>query len=368
MYSARVPGNSSRFFQNEGEAKNQPHGQMRLDWNSELGLFKNNAFDESVISHDAYYCTSVATMSGNIDIPTSSYICDVIEKYDLWKSRIVDIGCGQGEFVNWLRGKGLNAIGFDPVLSYEADYLVREYWTPSSARADLFVMRCVLPHIDSPWEFLNSLFDANSDAKVLIEFQDLDWILRNKVWWQISHDHVNSFRVRDFVEKYDLKEHGSFSNGEWSWVVLSKKTVTTSIINYDPTQSNLEITGIRNRLRSLEVFRTESLNTVSKLWNNRLSELVIWGAAGKGIVLADALSRSGISGVKATDSDANRWGKYLECSGIFVSNPNEIAEILESESFVIVSNPNHVEVIKNWVNTKCEVGTFNELTEFLSRS
>jgi hypothetical protein len=365
MYSSIVPGNSSRFFDNEIEARKQPHGQMLLDWDAKLGLFKNYAFDETLISHDAHYCTSVVEMNGKPDIPTSNYICDLIEKKGLWESQIVDIGCGQGEFVEWLRSKGLKTIGFDPVLNNESNYLVSEYWTPSSAQADLFVMRCVLPHISGPWEFLNSLFEANPNSKVLIEFQDLKWILSKQIWWQISHDHVNSFTVRDFDEKYDLEETGSFSNGEWSWVLISKQASTKKL---KCATNEGETSHFSEKLMSLEELRSRSLEVVRSLAGNRLSELVIWGAAGKGIVLADAMSSSEIPGIIATDSDVNRWGKYLECSGVFVRNPNEIAEILNAESFVIVSNPNHVEVIKRWVNSKCEVGTFNDLTNFLSIS
>ena len=85
---------------------------------------------------------------------------------------------------------------------------------------DLYVMRCVLPHIQRPWEFLGEIAESAPRALVLVEFQRLEWIIENKIWHQLSHDHIYLFSLEDFSSRYKIHESGSFSNGEWGWVLL----------------------------------------------------------------------------------------------------------------------------------------------------
>jgi 2-polyprenyl-3-methyl-5-hydroxy-6-metoxy-1,4-benzoquinol methylase len=99
--------------------------------------------------------------------------------------RTIDVGFGQGEFVKSLRELGVEAIGFDPVLRHEDEFLFARYWdAEDSPQADIIVMRCVLPHIPQPWKFLEEIATHQKSALVLIEFQKLEWSLRNKSWYQ----------------------------------------------------------------------------------------------------------------------------------------------------------------------------------------
>ena len=83
---------------------------------------------------------------------------------------VVDIGCGQGEFVKKLRKINVNAIGFDPALRKPTDFLYRQYFDPGVNHFDhpniIFVLRCVLPHIHNPFEYLNKIFEVSPDAQV----------------------------------------------------------------------------------------------------------------------------------------------------------------------------------------------------------
>lgn len=84
-----------------------------------------------------------------------------------------------------LRELGVEAIGFDPVLRHEDEFLFARYWdAEDSPQADIIVMRCVLPHIPQPWKFLEEIATHQKSALVLIEFQKLEWSLRNKSWYQ----------------------------------------------------------------------------------------------------------------------------------------------------------------------------------------
>ena len=145
--------------------------------------------------------------------------------------QVIDIGCGQGEIVSKLEGVGISAIGFDPTLRQTSSNLIKHYYSAESLRANdlhnsnalhIFVLRCVLPHINNPLEFLNDIFNEFPASKIYLEFQNLDIILKSKAWYSFMHDHVNYFTIDSF-RSYNIIDSGNF--GEWSWVCLGARSL-----------------------------------------------------------------------------------------------------------------------------------------------
>ena len=217
-----VPANSSRFFQDYSEAVSQPEGIVHLFWDQVGEIIVNQDYVAELIKFDSQYCTAVSSIGTKNIIPTLTYFDKVLQFFDCLP-RVIDIGCGQGEFVYELRKRHINAIGFDPVLRSNTSFLQSKLWEPSDKPGDLYVMRCVLPHIQNPWKFLNQIFISAPRAKVLIEFQRIEWILEQQIWYQVSHDHVNLFSLNDFNVKYKVFDSGTFSNGEWGWVLIGSQ-------------------------------------------------------------------------------------------------------------------------------------------------
>lgn len=215
-----VPGNSSRFFKKYSDAVNQPLGKIHLVWNQKDEIVANQEYDVNLVKYDAQYCTSVSAIGTKYSIPTLTYIDQVLQSVKE-SPVVIDIGCGQGEFVYELRSRGIDALGFDPVVRSINSFLYSKHWESSDATGDLYVMRCVLPHIQNPWQFLGQIAECNPEALVLIEFQRVEWILEHQIWYQVSHDHVNLFSINDFHKRYEVVDSGTFSNGEWGWVLIN---------------------------------------------------------------------------------------------------------------------------------------------------
>jgi hypothetical protein len=232
--------------------------------------------------------------------------------------------------VNAIRDQGVDAIGFDPVLHHENEYLFARYWdAKDSPQTDLIVMRCVLPHIPQPWKFLDQIATYQKSAMILIEFQKLEWILRNKCWYQFCHDHVNQFAMFDFQSRYEVLLQGSFANNEWGWVLFSpnsRRRVTPNVCAQE-----LEI-------QELFDARTQFLLDLKRSNRRRF----IWGAAAKGAVLSDACHQVGGRPTKAIDANPHKWSRFLEGSGIQVIAPAQCGEILTADAEVWVANPNHL--------------------------
>ena len=275
-----------------------------------------------------------------------SYINQVLKNLTL-QSLIIEIGCGQGELVEHLVINGFNAIGFDPALQLPNHYLHKSLYDPghkTNLPVGLFILRCVLPHIREPWEYLQALFYQNPDAKILIEYQRIEFMIKHKLWFNLGHSHVNQFTLQDFKSRFNVLNHGEFSNGEWQWVLIAINSANPLVLSKD-----IEFP-----------FRYEIINLVeekNKFLNRAGSfgPIALFGAAGKGIVLAEALIKSGAHLINAIDSSKFRSNKFLEVSGVQVVLPEKAIKLLPTDTKVLVCNPNHIGEAKNILRNKFEI-------------
>ena len=276
----KVPANASRYFNSFELAVQQPIGKIQITYDEVENYYYNSQFDSSLNLYDIYYYTKDSFQLLN----SINIFYSLIKKFNLLN--IIDIGCGQGEYVQKLHELNINAIGYDPTLREPSDNLRKEYFNPEQIEdksEKTFVMRCVLPHIANPFMYINSLFSRSPKSKVYIEFQRLEWILENKAWNSISHEHVNLFMIKDFEERYNIIESGIFSEGEWGYVLFSKSE-----------ENKLKVTPgsagqSDGQFRMLFESRRQQLSQLL----NMDKPILIYGAAGKGIIFSYAYKSNG---------------------------------------------------------------------------
>ncbi len=320
-----IPANCSRYFDNLTEAISQPTAYIKLAVDSSKSFVFNSEFNSALIMHDKNYCTdNPFQLQYSFDNFVS--LRSLLPK----ELKVIDIGCGQGEFVASLKMIGINATGFDPVLRYPNNYLYKEYFNPDLKRINqldsVYTFRCVLPHIQNPFDFLNKIFEISPNSLCYIEFQDGDFIADNKIWSQISHDHVNYFNTNSFDLNFNVISKGFFSNNEWGYVLISKEISKKS---YASKKFSPELLNLNNSVDDL----------VKKFVAKCPKSIVIYGGAGKGMLLAWELRKRGLE-ISIIDENSSYWGKYLDCSGAKIYSPTEYLNTNFSEG-IILSNPKH---------------------------
>jgi hypothetical protein len=348
----KAPANASRLFETIDEALCQPIGEIQLSTSSEYEYIYNSAFDIEQIRYDLNYCTSNLFHFKE----SKDYFEKLLPKLGSFSS-IVEIGCGQGEFVEYLNRSGFNAVGFDPVLKQPKKYLFNQLWTLSNEREiipniealrTLYIMRCVLPHISEPFSFLDSIFEQHPNAGILIEFQRREWIEQNRVWPQISHDHVNIFSESDFRGRYTVLASGVFSNSEWVYVLFTRNQ--SNPLKSEPIETN----GGFEKIFKVREAELSHLNELDR-------PIAIYGAAGKGIVFGYSLIDAGCHNVYAIDVDKNRQGLYMDSSGIRVLSLEEAMLNLPKSSIIVVMNPNHLVSVSEFYRNRIEVACIGRL-------
>jgi hypothetical protein len=358
-----IPANSSRLFASIEEAKLQPTALLRLEsyvGPANEGYLFNKEFDLTKIQLDSSYCSESQFHEEN----SWKNFLTVLErlKQNSRYVQVIDIGCGQGEIVSKCERVGISAIGFDPTLRKTSSNLIRDYYSAKSLRAQdlydsnalhVFVMRCVLPHINNPMEFLNDIFNEFPTSVIYLEFQNLDRIVKRKAWYSFMHDHVNYFTIDSF-RSYNIFDCGNF--GEWSWVCLS--TGSLQATDYDSfatyprtfvsnsTSSDKSVGGERDwtamlaEAESVIEQQQRSLNQISQLVMN--STLVVYSAGGKGINFSYAAEISGLFvSIIAVDVSKNRHGKFMECSGVQILSLDEFSKTNNCKAGVVILNKEH---------------------------
>ena len=320
-----VPSNCSRYFEAREVAISQPRARVELILDQKYKFLRNQFYNPELIKHDKYYCTS-----NTFHLGESVAVLKIIPDIFFPNTQIIEIGCGQGEYVKELEKLGLLVVGYDPVCKTNKKNLFQTYFDPAlhienNSLQKLFVMRCVLPHIQHPFDFLNEIFSYAPDAKILMEFQRLEWILENAAWHQFSHDHVNYFSMDSFDLEFEVIYKGVFANQEWGWVLITQNK------NNSANKSIIDYSG-----KILEVMSVRMLHL--KAVSNLRKPIGIYGTAGKGIIFGDAINQTGITGIFGIDENNCYWGKFMEGSGIEILGPQAP---LPSDSKIIVMNPRH---------------------------
>ena len=328
-----VPANASRLFKTHNEAVSQPIASVQLAISIENPFIFNLSFSPTEVIYDFNYCT-VEPFHFKQSLSYFDEILEFTSKFDVF----IEIGCGQGEFVRFLTSKGITAYGFDPVLRNPNDFLFDELWSIENEQhlinyapgsRIMYVMRCVLPHIQEPFTFLDRIFENSPKAGVLLEFQRREWIENYNVWTQISHDHVNIFSAEDFSRRYEVVTKINFSNDEWVYILITQKNEGES--------SNLLTLPSYTGFDKLFSIRENEISLLSSSGRS----IAVYGAAGKGIVLAFSLKKAGVRDLVAIDSDPSRRNLFMEASGIKIVESEKLKEELESKPLILVANPNH---------------------------
>jgi SAM-dependent methyltransferase len=124
---------------------------------------------------------------------------------------IVDVGCGQGDFLDYLAkaappGTTGSLFGFDPAWRGEDGEqaggarvyrrLFDETEPLNGAPADLIVSRHVIEHIADPMAFLATLRRCcGPETRLAIETPDVDWIRRTGAFHDFFYEHCSLFSL-----------------------------------------------------------------------------------------------------------------------------------------------------------------------------
>jgi len=339
--AAGIPAMQNKLYLNRDGALSAPSAVLEL-CEDQSGLVFNRCFDPTAVIYDDSYQNDQGYSSEfKKHLEEICGLCSscLLDEEGL----VVDVGCGKGGFVEMLRERGIKAVGYDNAYQGSRPYIRKSFFSVDShEKGNLLTLRHVLEHIPSPWQFLSGIAAANDNKGLLyVEVPDLDWILAHNAYFDLFHEHVNYFRADDFIRRFGdgvVFQTKTF-NGQYLSVIINIECVQDCVNASVSGEINLDLQRAFSKLSEHEG------KTYASLADSH--EIVIWGAAAKGVVFAAKALPSIKSRIKyAIDINPGKQGHFMPVSGIKVVDPIMGVSGLEPSCLVVIMNPNYEQEIR----------------------
>lgn len=349
---SQVPVNSVLNIATREEAVRFPRGGLALGFCKRCGFIHNVEFDPSLVTYSAN-CEESQAFSPTFSAFARELAEELIDKYDLHNKRIIEIGCGKGDFLNLICSLGDNhGIGFDPAYvpgrgRYEADArltFITDYYSEkySEYHGDMILCRMTLEHIRDTAELVSlvrrSIGDRD-DTIVFFQVPNTTRILRECAFEDIYYEHCSYFSPGSLArlfrrcgfEVLDVKTQYDEQYTSVAGKLLARLEQAPTALEDDLDR----LIGYVKRFR-------ERCPVVLEYWENQLSRIetrgqkaVVWGSGSKGVTFLNTLANAR-SIEFVVDINPHRQGTYMAGTGQLIVAPSFLREY--QPNVVIVMN------------------------------
>jgi SAM-dependent methyltransferase len=313
-------------------------GRISLRRHSGLSFTENALFDPNLVEYDENYQNSQAL--SDIFRQHMYSVIEVLKRHLTLGSRIVEVGCGKGQFIEMLDADGhFISQGFDSAYEGDRPNITRRYLTGSDRiDADAIVLRHVIEHIPRPHEFLRMLSQVFGDVLVYCEVPDFSWILDNQAFFDITYEHVNYFTSESLSRLFGgevVAIENSFG-GQYIYLIARLSKLSTAFHEEYSGERDWHVMDYDGLFPSL----SRKMKLIEETFSGR--RIHVWGAATKGCMFLYHCQRLGYLNQQIfsmVDINPAKWGKFAPGTAVPITAPETLLESLRSNDAVVIANP-----------------------------
>jgi SAM-dependent methyltransferase len=335
----------------------------------DCGFVFNSVFDSSKVGYGNTYDNSQCH-SPNFVAHVNGLVEHILNDCRNRNSRILEVGCGQGAFLRRLvenQETNNSGWGFDPSyagppvdfggrLRFEASYYNQD---SSHVAADIVIARHLIEHVPDPLGLLSNVRNALKSSprgSLFIETPCLEWIFAHHAFFDLFYEHCSYFTKKSLsnalhLAGFQLHDGRHVFEGQYLWI---EAYVTNKICPKPSSEHQLVTEALA--FGEEENKMIESLR--SKIESLRPGGVALWGAASKGVTIANLIDpgRELISCL--VDINPNKQGCFVPVTGHPIVSPQDPAFL--GLATAIVVNPNYFKEISKFVTErKLDVNLIN---------
>jgi SAM-dependent methyltransferase len=346
-----IPSHSVLLMPTPEVARTFPTGDLDLALCDDCGFITNTAFDPGLNQYSSEY-EETQGFSPTFGGFAESLARRWIDRYDLHGKRILEVGCGKGEFLALMCEIGGNrGIGIDPAVAPERlDPAVRErlelipaLFSPEEHRFDVDVVLCrhTLEHIHPVADFLRSLrrsVAATDEVVVLFELPDVLRVLEEGGFWDLYYEHCSYFTPGSLARLFRREGFDVLD----LWLDFDDQYILVEARPGSGEGEPLPLEDDLDRTRKAVERFVDVVGSELDRWRDTVREhrdrgadVAIWGAGSKGVAFLTTLGL-GDDIARAVDVNPYKQGRYMPGTGTPVVAPKELVD--HQPGAVIVMN------------------------------
>jgi len=335
-----------------------PRGDLRLTLDDASGLIRNVAFDPRLMAYGGSYENSLH-FSPRFQAYAEGLVRRLIERYNLRGKDVLEIACGQGDFLAALCAAGGNrGVGFDPAYigpGSEQGANVRiekAYYSALHADvpADLVCCRHALEHIADPLAFLRRLRRTIGDRPDTIVFFEVPnglYTIRELGIWDLIYEHCTYFVPESlrwcFVAAgFDVLDVSAVYGGQF--ITLEARPAA------QPAAAPFLSEPARQQLQDYVAKFSAAYRAKVDFWRGRVADwrargrrAVVWGSGSKGVTFLNIVQPTGVVD-RVVDINPRKQGCFVAGTGQVIVSPQDLTA--DPPDAVIVMNAIYLDEIQ----------------------
>jgi SAM-dependent methyltransferase len=356
----QVPVHCNLLWESRETAVRTPRGDIHLGLCQVCGHLYNQAFDPESIAYSQAY-ENALDFSAVFQEYLKSLADGLIERHSLNGKHILEIGCGQGDFLKLLCKLGDNhGIGFDPGYrpSGAVDNLkgkvqfIQDFYGDKYLHitADFFCARHVLEHLRFPRSLLDTVKQSiagRSDAVLFLEVPNALYTLRDRGIWDLIYEHFSYFNAQSLAY---LVESRGFEICRLEETFHGQYLIIEAQLGVGEGRNNQVEKRVLSNLVSQ--FAHEYQNKI-EYWRESLASLVqsdqkvvAWGSGSKGVTFLNVVAT--LKEIPyIVDINPRKHGCYVAGGGQRIVSPDFLLSY--RPDVIILMNPVYENEIRDTV-------------------
>lgn len=359
----QVPVHSVLLLSTRAEAVAYPKGDIVLGLCLRCGFVSNLAFDPGMHEYSGKY-EATQGYSDTFNQFHRRLAEMLVERHDLRHRRIIEIGCGQGEFLSMLCELGDNrGLGFDPAYagrssqptsqkaSFVADFYSEKY---AGYPADFVCCKMTLEHIQDTGRFVRTVrraVDGMDQPVIFFQVPNAAYVFGKTAFWDIYYEHCSYFSPGALArlfrqEGFSVLDLWTDYDDQYVMIEASPAAGNTG----GPADLLEPENDLQSFVRTIQEFNP-ALERQMTAWRQELARLsrggrkvVLWGGGSKAVALLTTLGLSSSELEYVVDINPYKAGTFIAGTGQEIISPGRLKDIYPDG--VVVMNPVYKEEVR----------------------